>query len=400
MRLGSRAALGAVASLAASLLIAVGPVAAQAPATTPAGPPPWVNSGTRVTHAFSVASVGNGGYELVEDPDGPLTEPSTGTRYREVFTAGSGGAGGSGEGLTEATVVAVEGDDVVLLRTDYANDPLRGGFASISSSSERLPGATVGGLWMHPEALATYQPGAGSAVRVLRGPTTVAGVTYDSVALVDPTPGNYASFTYDAATGVLLTAALRISGGPGSSTQLSTTELRGVRQLAVPGIGSAAPDWVARRVPLSYAGTLEFVNPMDPSSPAQTNALNTTTSFVDTGATWARFETAVTIDLGGVPSTSTGTGAVGGTGPYWWDPAALATFAAGQVLDTDPYTGQTVTVSETGQGPVGPAVGIVGRIPGIDTEVYYDISTGVMIAQGLANASSGNTTRVQLLQMP
>jgi len=400
MRPGSRAALGAVASLAASLLIAVGPVAAQAPATTPTGPPPWVSAGTRVTHAFSVASVANGGYELVEDRDGPLTDPATGTRYREVFTAGSGGAGGSGEGLAEATVVAVEGDDVVLQRIDYGSDLLNGGFASATSRSERVPGAMVSGLWMHPEALATYQPGAASAVRVLRGPTTVAGVTSDSVALVDPTPGNYASFTYDAATGVLLTAALRISGGPGSSTQLSTTELRGVRQLAVPGIGSAAPDWVARRVPLSYAGTLEFVNPMDPSSPAQTNTATTTTSFVDTGSTWARYETALTLDLGGVPSTSTGTGAVGGVGPYWWDPAALSTFSTGQVLDTDPYTGLTLAVLETGPGPAGPAVGIVGRMPGIDIEVYYDIATGVMIAQGTANASSGLATRLQLLRMP
>ncbi len=390
-----------VVLMAVSLLGAASAAAAQ-DGGAPTGPPSWVTAGTRITHASAVASIDNGADELVEDPAGPLEDPATGRRYREEFTGGtnSDASSGSGAGLNEATIVAVEGDDVVVVRTQYATDPLNGGFASATSSAERVPGATVPGLWMDPQALAAYQPGSGSAVRVLRGEISVAGATYQAVTLLDPTPGSYASFTYDVATGVLLTAATRISGGPGSSTLMSTTELRGIRHMDVPGIGSPVPDWISRGSTLQYAGTMEFLNPMDPGSGTQSNPLTSSVSFAETGPTWARFESAAEVDFGGSSIPSTGSGATAGSGPYWWDSAALASLSVGQVLDADPYTGFSLTVSEVGQGPVGSAVGVVGRMPGIESEAYYDTATGVMLAQETATGSSGITNRVRLLEMP
>lgn len=169
---------------------------------TSGGPPSWVVAGLRVTHFSAVATLPDGSYELVEDPNGPLTDPVTGKRYRESYTssaqATAQGGTGSGDGFLELTVAAVEGDDVVIERSLYFNEPLTGTRSIGSTTPERVAGARVNGAWIRPDLLATMKTGDMGSVLVLRGPVTVAGASYDAVSLVDPTAGAYASFTYDA----------------------------------------------------------------------------------------------------------------------------------------------------------------------------------------------------------
>ena len=68
--------------------------------------------------------------------------------------------------------------------------------------------------------------------------------------------------------------------------------------------------------------------------------------------------------------------------------------SAGQVLDTDPWTGLTITASQIGQGPNGPALVIGLSMPGVQSETHYDVGTGVMLAQAVSIRNSGVTTRI------
>ncbi len=138
-------------------------------------------------------------------------------------------------------------------------------------------------------------------------------------------------------------SALRTTTITGGPVEMSLTELRGVRQLTVPGIGAAVPDWVAPHPELVYAGIQEFVNPMDPSSAPITSSVSWRTRLAQSGATWAMFETNGTVDMMGSSIPISSSGVIGGAGPYWWDPTALAGMSAGQVLDTDPWTGRIST---------------------------------------------------------
>ena len=405
-----RIAIGALA-VSAVLALPVTPVTAHGVVEPVAGgPPSWVVAGTRVTHHYSVATLAAGTYELVEDPNGPLQDPVTGKRYRESYTSGAqaapaaGTGTGSGDGFLEVTVAAVEGNDVVLSRTSFANDPFSGGRLIGPTTPERVAGDQVGLAWIRPDLLATMKTGDLGRVLVLRGEVTVAGKAYQAVSLVDPTAGAYSFFAYDSVTGVMLFSALRMAAvdGAPAPAQMSLTELRGVRQLATPGLGAAVPGWLAQGAELAYAGTHEFVlSPLDPMNSTQTSTVSWRTKFTQVGATWALYESSgtVTSTLGATTELA-GAGAIGGTGPYWWDPTALAGMTAGQVLDTDPHTGYTLTVREVTQATAGPVVVIAGAMPGLQAETRYDTATGVMVGQTVAIESTGTTIRLELQQMP
>ncbi len=400
-----RRSLGATATglVLIALAGATGPASAAAPTPPPGRPPAWVVTGTRITHYSMVATVGAGSYELVEDPNGPLVDPATGKHYRESFTAGvpTEGVTGSGDGFAETTVVGVDDGGVTLSRTYYANDPLSATVYVGASSGERVTAADrVDGLWIHPDTLATLRTDNTTGFLVLHGPVTAGGREYQTVSIVRPTPGAYAFFAYDTTTGVLVASALRTATQPGGPLDMSYSELRGVRQLALPGLGAAAPAWVGRRPQLQYTGTYEMANPLDPATPPVTASFSSRASFTDVGTTWAQYSTEATVTLAGTPTTSSNTGATGGAGPYWWDPAALATMTAGQVLDTDPVTGQTVTVTAVGVGPLGPAVTIASALPGLASEAVYDVATGVMLSSLVTTQSWGTTLRASLTQMP
>ena len=88
------------------------------------------------------------------------------------------------------------------------------------------------------------------------------------------------------------------------------------------------------------------------------------------------------------------------SGPYWWDPATLATLSAGQVLDTDPITNLTVTVTSVDRGQLGPVVTITSQVPGTTLVSNYDVTTGVLLGQAINVASSGTSVQLGLQRMP
>jgi hypothetical protein len=369
------------------------------PASSAIGAPSWVRAGTRITHHSSVATVQEGGYQLVEDPNGALVDPATGRKYSEVFTAlAATGGTGSGEAFSHATVLALEGADVLIARTSYAVDALTRTFTPGFSSGARAPGGQVADLWMDPAELATMRSDATGTRLVLHGPVTVNGATYNAVSVVQPSTTSYAYFAYEATTGILVLSALRIREGTNGPVDMSITELRGLRELAMPGVGSAAPAWVQVGAELSYRGNHELGNPMDPAQPPFISPVEMRVRFTDVGDTWALYDATISNPADG--SSNVATGAAAGTGPYWWDPASLAAMQAGQVLDTDPVTGMTITVGPNGQGLGGPTVTILSAMPGIDVEASYDVATGVLVSHTTRSTTTGLTTSSSLVQMP
>ncbi len=182
------------------------------------------------------------------------------------------------------------------------------------------------------------------------------------------------------------TSPVQLPGqGPAQgASQLTISRFVSIRQMTTPGIGSAAPAWVARSPGLPYAGEYRWTNPVGQASGSL--------SYPDDRAGDVHGQRAHLGDLrvadpgraaGGAATPSDSSGVSSGTGPYWWDPAALAGFSTGQVLDTDPVTTMTVSVTGVGQGPAGPAVTITSQIPGTSRQATYDVATGVLVGQAI-----------------
>ncbi|MCY7419398.1 MAG: hypothetical protein LH650_13080, partial [Chloroflexi bacterium] len=317
--------------------------------------------------------------------------------------------------------------DVVLSMAIYGIDRATNTLAVLPSSGAKLPGGAIDGLWMAPQLLAQLQTGSLGGLLVLRGDYPLNGTTYQAVSVVNPTPGAYSSQTYDTVTGVLLASTTNTAGAtspvqlPGqgatqAASQLTISRFVSIRQMTIPGIGSAAPTWVAQTPGLSYAGQYRWTNPLDPSSGSFSYPMTADVGFTTTGPTWATFGLHTVLELGGVPSTSdsaavstsdsaavstSDSAAVSsGTGPYWWDPTALAGFTTGQVLDTDPVTTMTASVTEVGQSQAGLAVTITTQIPGTSGQSTYDVATGVLLGQAISVASSGTDVVLGLQRLP
>ncbi len=408
---------GLVLALVAGILgSSIGPASAQGAGLggalgTAVPPPTWVQSGMRVTYYSAAAAVAQSRYQLIEDPQGPWQDPVTGKHYRSTEETGESVGSASGDGVSQVDVVAVEGNDVVLSLATYGIDRATNTLAVLPSVGARLAGGAIDGLWVAPQLLDQLQTGSLGGLLVLRGDYPLNGTTYPAVSVVNPTPGAYSSSTFDTQTGVLLASTTNTAGAyspvqlPGQgpvqgASQLTISRFVSMRQLTTPGIGSTAPAWVARTPGLSYAGQYSWSNPIDPSSGSFASPMSAQATFTATGPTWATYGLHTQLSIGGVATPSDASGVSSGTGPYWWDPAALAEMRVGQVLDTDPVTTMTVSVTNVGQGPAGPSVTITSTIPGTAGQATYDVATGVLVGQAIDVASSGTSVQLGLQQLP
>jgi hypothetical protein len=388
------------------------PVAtAQAPADVARyGPPDWVTPGTRITGYAAGAAVAQSGYQLIEDPAGDYEDPTTGKRYRKTDETGEGVGGASGDGYYVIDVLAVEGTDVVVDHTLYGIDRTTGTLTPRPITGWRQPGGALEGVWVNPEYLATLQTGDVGGLLVLHGPYELNGITYDTVSIVNPTPGAYSSVTYDRASGVLIASTTRSAGQsspvrlpgqdpPRAADALGISRFVSTRTLPLPGIGSAVPDWVSQTPGLSYTGVTVITNPFDPSLQVQWPTQASVT-FPQVGDTWASYQLRTVTDAGGVQTPGGRDGVTGGTGLFWWSPEALAAMTPGQVLDTDPVTGLQTTVGRQASGPAGPTIDIETRLPGTSGRVTYDIGTGVLMRYQVQTQSDGTTIDLALQGMP
>lgn len=399
--------------LALAFLAVAGPTSttAQAPIDVAGyGPPEWVRPGTRITGYAAGAAVSGSDYQLIEDPQGNYEDPTTGKRYRKTDETGESVGGASGDGLYEIDVISVEGTDVVVSYTLYGIDRTLGVLSPQPIGGWRQQGGALDGVWANPAYLATLQTGDVGGLLVLQGPYELNGTTYDTVSIVNPTPGAYASYTYDRASGVLVASTTRTAGQaspvrlpgqdpPTAADALGINRFVSTRQLEVPGIGTPAPGWVASTPGLGYSGTTTITNPFDTSLVSRWPT-EATVTFPQVGATWATYALRTVTDAGGTRIDGGRDGVSSGTGLFWWAPDALAAMTQGQVLDSDPVTGLQLTVAAVGDGPAGPTVDIETRMPGTAGRVTYDVGTGVLLRYQVQTQSNGTTIDLSLRAMP
>lgn len=399
--------------LIALLVLAVAPAtSAQVPVDVAGlGPPEWVRPGTRVTGYAAGAAVAQSSYHLIEDPEGAYEDPTTGKRYRKTDETGEGVGGASGDGYYVIDVLAVEGTDVVVEYTLYGIDRTTGTLTPHPISGWRQPGGALDGVWVNPDRLATLRTGDVGGLLVLRGPYELNGTIYDTVSIVNPTPGSYSSMTYDRVSGVLVASTTRTAGPvapvrlPGEDPPRAADALRisrfvATRQLDVPGIDSPVPSWVGSTPGLAYAGATVITNPFDQSLTV-TWPTQASVTFPQVGGTWASYQLrTVTDNGGGVQTPGARDGVAGGTGLFWWSPEALAGMTPGQVLDSDPVTGLQTTVGQPGRGPAGPTLDIETRLPGSAGRVTYDVGTGVLLRYQTHTQPTGTTIDLALRAMP
>ena len=370
------------------------------------GPPAWVQPGMRLTWYGAAASVAQSSYTYVEDPAGTWEDPTTGKRYRRTDESGEDMPTAAGEAYTETDVVAVEGSDVVLVNTMYSIDLLARQLVLQPLGGGRTPGTVVDGAWVNPAALQSVLATGYDGYQILRGPYVLDGNSYDAVSFVASGSGSYQASTFDSASGVLLRTNTSTEGAgspvhgpfddPQGNVQLSNTRLVGVRQRSLPGMGAAPPPWVAPGVQLVYSGTYTATNPLDPTSGPWVYPMETAVTLGDVGSTWASFSSRTVVDVGGSQQPSDASSVTGPTGLYWYDPVALGSMVAGDVLDEDPVTGARTFVESVSPGGSGTVVSLVTEMNGVTVRLGYDVGSGVLVSLGIAQAVTGGTVSLEL----
>ncbi|MEP6774429.1 MAG: hypothetical protein ABJA50_02445 [Chloroflexota bacterium] len=376
---------------------------ADSPALATLGAPDWVKVGSRVTYYIASASVANAGYAWVEDPNGPWEDPATGKHYRRTDESGEGMGDGAGDGYSQYDILAIEGANVVVSNSIISIDHLDQQYIPAGGMGAKVAGATIDNLWIHPTQLAQIAEAQYDDMLVLRGDYPLNGKTYKAIMFASKKPGVYWSLTYDTQTGLLISSntntqgASTVGGVPGNS-QLSLVQLVGVRQRNIPGLNGVNPTWVANTTKLNYTGLYNFTNPMDPSSANYTFPTTSNVTLSKGGRNWASYSAQTTIQMMGSPSTSSGVTSTAGT--YWMDVNALKAMKAGQVLDTEPITGEELAVQSIGTQQGRKVVNLSDRMAGFEALLNYDQASGALVSYQIKIASSGATYQFQLQQTP
>lgn len=397
------AALAASAVVAASLATVPalgqgGTWGAVFPEASRTGVPDWVRPGTRIVQYVASASVPQSRYALVEDPNGDLENPRTGKRYRRTDESGEGVGGGSGQGYSVIDVVSVSPDTVVGAVSLFTIDPATGALTYLPIGGGPEPAGAMDAVWLHPTIVAgVVAAGQAPGADLLVGSYPLGGVTYDVAALVSAAQ----DVSIDRASGIVVAAAGNVAGSispvrlegedpPVGNSLRTYQQLLGTRDRTLDGIAAPVPAWLRGQPTLTYEGTYAIGGAAVPA--------RTTLTVEQVGADWARMHATTEVGALGTVSTNEAWVVSGGTGPFWYDPVALASMRTGDVLDHDTLTGTTTRVADGGTWDGGSFVWIVTDGPAMSVWFQYDVATGVPMGYSLQQGGSDFT--VWLRAMP
>ena len=350
--------------------------------------PAWVTQGTRLSYYAAAASVAGSYHRYVEDERGGWIDPVTGDRYRQedIQTA-------AGHGYNQVSVTALNDAVAVLSIRSYGLTDL----ALTSPVTTLTWGGAVGipgagsDYWLHPDVLADVEEIVSPNLKVVRMPYSIAGTEYSSIWIQSiGDNGNY-TWVYDEETGVLLHTASSttgplitgpVAGGEGreGSTFLTQSTLVGVRQTMFPWATGAAPSWIGS------IDHLEYVCPVSINVPGSSPIVLDSSLAVDrlaSGTDWVRYLFARTLFSDVAPSVTEYMERIDGpaqVGALWIPPDELAWLSAGQELDRDPVTQAVVSVASVEQTEQGLVVTIVETGPAEESELVYDVETGLLVS--------------------
>jgi hypothetical protein len=405
-------------SLALALVLAFVPAACQSkdgkpgtggnPGQQTSGTPAWVQAGTRVTWYTAGATVAQSRFAFVEDPAGEWVDRATGKHYRRTDESGEGQPGSGGDGFSQIDVLALEGTDVVASNTLYLLNRVTSTVTPLPLAGARVNGEFVDGGWIQPARLQALQDARTEGLLIVRGPYPVGGTTYQAISFATTAAGNTQQYTYDLATGVLLSATTYAQGAtspvhavgeapPQGNNLLTITRFAGIRNRTAPGLGGANPAWVSRTGQLVYEGTQRTFNPLDPSLGSLVLPMHVTITLGQGGRGWATFTEQVVVESP-LSQPSFGSGVTGASGLYWIDPAAFAGLSAGQVLDVDPVTSERLSV--VGFDQSGSFISFATDLPGVRVVTTYSASTGALVGYRSENTGTGSVIELGLQNPP
>ena len=324
--------------------------------TAPA--PDWVRPGMRLTFYSALGNVATGEEFWERDENGAWEDPLTHERFskRKAPDAGSG----SGHGYTQVNVVSMDGGVAVLEVRAYGYPRYEGPLALISASSTVTVPGFGNDWWANPGVLQRAQTGRLRGLSVLRMNHDLDGKRYPALRLQfegkrsamltgmggEVRTGELKSrnvLVYSLDSGVLLYAATAAPTVKGTTFTHAT--LKNTRVVSVPWAGRPAPAWLGQAREFSYSGALTVPVTGRPT----TIPLSAKFTLLRRGRDWAQFRStsALASPIQGLPTTNqaelvTGSAQFGG---LWIPPEAMGGLRAGQVLDRDPITGVTVSVS-------------------------------------------------------
>jgi hypothetical protein len=308
-----------------------------------------VKPGVRLIFYAASATVPGEVTQLIEDENGNIVGSTSGKKYKEIEVTGSGG-----QGYVEIHVAYVDRQTAALDVRSYGKDILSGAITILGTALGHIgPPHTGGEYWIHPQILLGIQQRLSPGQKILRMPYHLDGRTYNALRIQTTTSNGFGYHTYDLQTGVLLSAGgssmggsipvLRgdkiMHGGGAGGTFIGLMRFKSMRQLNLPWIGGAMPDWVARTRSLFYEGTK--TNNVTAAG-VYSFPITARLIFQQRGPGWLKYvQQGALIGPPGMPSSEgqvervVGTSQVGG---LWIPPAALRQLRPGQVLDQDQFT--------------------------------------------------------------
>ncbi|MGA2498151.1 MAG: hypothetical protein ABSH20_10440 [Tepidisphaeraceae bacterium] len=360
--------------------------------------PDWVKPGVQIANAFySAMSRPGGGYDLADNGD---FVDQYGNHYNEAKSFGS-----AGQGFTITSIVGVD-EHTVAMHTNLDLASVTGPLAP----SMVLAGVTYAGannVWIHPAGLKALLAGAGPGRKISRTPFAIGNQKFNAVILMfHPSPGSNHYWVWDEDTGLLLKSSSVevVDASPGvdtaKSTRLMRTTFAGMRTLKLPWNNARPPAWTGEFHALDYQGTtaMNIVGANTPPSPLQMSL-----TAGRRGPGWVETSLHVAAGAGKPPAAVVRTlNSIYSLMGCYVPPEGLSQLRTGQVLDEDPITRFTYTVTGTTQLADGTKVVVIreaGKVHAVDCG--YDLNTGTLVlyrkSEQLGSATT-TTTQAQLVR--
>jgi hypothetical protein len=326
------------------------------PARTPRWPAAF-KPGVRVTYLAGTGS----------SPPYVTTTTTTSPSSSSTTTPPEYGATGS-QSLEQLTITAQTADRLSLDVRTWGLDTVNRRLLNSATPSAYIVSVNTGNeYWQPPELLAGLPNGDAGGQNVRRLSYPVNGRTYKAIRIA----GSLGTYTYDLVSGLLLFWSNGTLGATGLRTTLTRT-LLGTRMTQLPWNG-ASPSAQAKALRrLEFSGTVTLTAQRSTWTTGRTVRWLVKSSD-ELGFVVRRTDTQ---DPGtGAPPTIVEDDAFLPLPTVWIDPAILASFRRGQVLDQDPISRGRTTV-DVGNG----MVSIVDEVLNDRSTASYDSRSGFLSA--------------------
>ncbi|CCU84941.1 MULTISPECIES: hypothetical protein [Mesotoga] len=332
-----------------------------------------------------------------EYSDSPLEWMAPGLRLSfrastSVMKPGGGlsDTGGSGVGLYQMDMVAVEQGSLALLQTYFME--MKGGYyPSVSFGTIEKPG--VSDMWLNPKVFDDLSRFNSDNTAAVEMPIQYGGQTVQAVRIESRGVNTKHVYTYDRASGILL--YLLTQAPSGTDIHQNILEFLSARYVELPWFNSQRPAW--KLTTTSYSGTYTINIPGSYTTPTQMQVKITPTT---SSLSWDYFKMTIS-QYGSIPRDNYNvTGVAQLNGPIWLPEKALDSLNKLQSIDQDPITNVVTSVSYIGELQDGTEAIMLQQTNGTYANQHvYDRKTGRLLytKQMSPNSLDYNITELSIV---